>query len=71
LITFKIAGAGVVAAVDSGDNSSHELFQASARQAYQGRCFVMIKASGASGRIILEASAPGLAQTSVTINATP
>lgn len=71
LITFRIAGAGVVAAVDSGDNSSHELFQAGERQAYQGRCFAMVKANAPSGRIILEASAPGLAKTSVTINATP
>ena len=70
LITFKIAGAGVVAVVDSGDNSSHELFQASERHTYQGRCVVMIKANAPSGKIILEASAPGLAQASFTINAT-
>ncbi len=68
LITFKITGPGVVAAVDSGDSNSHESFQASERRAYQGRCFAAIKANATSGRIILEASAPGLRSTSITIN---
>lgn len=38
LVVFKVTGPGVVAAVDSGDNSSHEPFQASQRRAYQGLC---------------------------------
>ena len=45
LITFNVTGPGVIAAVDSGNNTSHEPFQASERKAYQGRCFAMIKAS--------------------------
>jgi beta-galactosidase len=67
LIAFKVSGPGVIAAVDSGNNASHEPFQASERKAYQGRCFAMIKASGARGRITLVASAPGLKGSSVTI----
>jgi beta-galactosidase len=69
LITFKTSGPGVVAAVESGDNSSHEPFQASERRAYQGRCFAIIKARAASGRITIEASASGLKSNSITINA--
>jgi beta-galactosidase len=69
LITFKTSGPGVVAAVDSGDNSSHELFQASQRRAYQGRCFAIIKATAAPGRITIGASASGLRSDSITINA--
>src|SRR6266851_1934828 len=69
LITFKIAGPGIIAAVDSADNNSHEPFQASERRAYQGRCFVMIKSTLASGRITLAASAPGLKSSSITITA--
>src|SRR5262249_43638979 len=57
LITFKVDGPGVIAAVDSGDNNSHELFQASERKAYQGRCFAILKAVGTNGRIALVASA--------------
>ncbi len=68
-IAFKVKGPGIIAAVDSGDNNSHEPFQASERRAYQGRCFAMIKASGPPGRITLAASAPGLAGASIVINA--
>jgi len=67
LITFRVSGPGVIAAVDSGNNTSHEPFQASERKAYQGRCFAIIKASGAKGRITVSASAPGLKESSVSI----
>ena len=69
LITFKVTGSGVVAAVDSANNTGHETFQASERKAFQGRCLAMIKASSTRGRIILTASAPGLTTASVSINA--
>jgi len=68
LITFKLTGPGIIAAVDSGNNTSHEPFQASDRRAYQGRCFAMIKASANKGRITLVASAPGLTAASVAID---
>jgi beta-galactosidase len=67
LISFKITGPGVIAAVDSGDNASVEPFLASARRAYQGRCYAMIKAGAARGKITLAASAPGLTGSSITI----
>ena len=69
LITFKVTGPGVVAAVDSADNNSHEPFQASQRKAYQGSCFAMLKANAPSGRITLIATAPNLTSGSVAINA--
>ena len=70
LITFKVSGGdGVVAAVESADNNSHEPFQASERHAYQGRCFAILKATRAPGRITFEASASGLKSNSITINA--
>ena len=69
LVRFTTTGPGVVAAVDSGNNNSHEAFQASERRAYQGRCFAMLKATAASGRITIKASAPGLKNGSIIINA--
>lgn len=71
LVVFKVAGPGRVAAVDSGNNSSHELFQATSRRAYQGLCFALIKAKGSRGQITISASAAGLASGSVTIRAVP
>jgi beta-galactosidase len=70
LITFKLTGPGVIAAVDSGDNSSHDSFQASERHAYQGRCFAILKSTGTSGKIRLTATAPGLSEATITVKAT-
>jgi len=66
LVSFKLKGPGVIAAVDSANNSSHEPFQASERRAYLGRCVVVLKAS-AAGLITLNASAPELAGSTITI----
>jgi beta-galactosidase len=69
LITFKITGPGVIAVVDSGSSASHEPFQASQRKAFQGRCVAMVKAAAPSGRITLTATADGLTEASVTLEA--
>ena len=71
LITFHVSGSGVIAAVDNGDNPSLEPFQAASRHAYQGECVAFVKASAASGKITLTASADGLADGKVTIKASP
>jgi beta-galactosidase len=68
LISFVTTGPGKVIAVDSGDNSSHELFQAPARHAFQGRCFAIVRVLGPAGRINVVGSAPGLATGSVMIS---
>lgn len=67
LITFKVTGPGRVVAVDSGDNASHEPFQASERRAYQGRCFALLKSDAPRGRLTLTATAAGLAPASVNV----
>jgi beta-galactosidase len=69
LVSFKLFGPGVIAAVDSGDNSSAEPFQASSRRAYQGRCYAMIKTRAMRGKISVSASAPGLKEASIVIEA--
>ena len=71
LISFKISGPGMITAVDSADNNSHESFQATVRRAYRGVCFVMIKATAVTGKITLEASSSGLKGNSVTIIPSP
>jgi beta-galactosidase len=67
LVSFKISGPGVIAAVDSANNASHEPFQASERHAFQGRCVAFVKASAPSGKITLNASASGLTDDSTSI----
>jgi beta-galactosidase len=70
LIQFKVTGPGVIAAVDNGDNASHELFQTNSRHAFQGECIAMIKAKGSAGRITVIATSPGLGSGSVAIRIT-
>jgi beta-galactosidase len=68
LITFEVNGPGLVAAVDNGDNTSHEPFQATTRRAYQGSCITMIRATASPGRITVTATSPGLLTGSITIS---
>jgi beta-galactosidase len=71
LISFKISGPGAIAAVDSADNTSHELFQTDTRQAFQGECVAFVRATAASGEIVLTATAAGLDAGSVSLTASP
>jgi beta-galactosidase len=71
LVAFKLTGPGVIAAVDNGDNASHEPFQASSRHAFQGECAAFVKANAAAGKITLTASAAGLKSGSLVLRASP
>jgi beta-galactosidase len=69
LITFTVHGPGLIAAVDNGDNTSHEPFQADKRSAYQGHCVAFIRAQASNGTIVVTASSPGLASGTVSLSA--
>jgi beta-galactosidase len=69
LISFKLQGPAVIAAVDNADNASDELFQTNSRHAFQGQCVAFVKASAPSGKIILTATASGLKPGSFVIRA--
>ena len=71
LITFKASGPGRVVAVDSGDNASHEPFQAAERRAFQGRCFAILKADKPRGRVSVTATAAGLVPGAINVMAVP
>jgi len=66
-IAFHIEGPGVVAAVDSADNTSHELFQASERRAYRGWCVALVRLRR-TGRTLVSASAEGLRSEAIAID---
>ena len=71
LVSFQISGPGEIAAVDNGDNASHEPFQATTRHAFQGECVAFVKATADAGKIVLTATAAGLDAGSVTLEASP
>jgi beta-galactosidase len=66
-VTFTVSGPGVVAAVDNGDRSSHEVYNMSKKNAFNGRVVALIKASAAGAPIEVTATAPGLTAGTTTI----
>jgi beta-galactosidase len=67
-IRFEIAGPGEIVAVDNGDATSHESFQAKERQAYNGLCLVIVRTlAGRPGQIRLKAQSDGLAGAEIPI----
>jgi beta-galactosidase len=70
LVSFSVSGPGEITAVDNGDNTSHEPFQATFRHAYGGECVAFVRATDRPGKIKLTASAEGLAGNSISLRAT-
>jgi len=68
LVNFSIEGPGKIVAVDNGDATSHDPFQASYRKAYNGMCLVIVKAEkGATGSFTVKAESKGLKGATVVI----
>ncbi|HKB90491.1 MAG TPA: beta-galactosidase GalB [Opitutaceae bacterium] len=67
-VTFEITGPGEIAAVDNGDATSFEPFQATERKAYNGLCLVIVRSkAGEAGKIVLKAKSAGLDSAEVSI----
>lgn len=69
-VKFSITGPGKIIAVDNGDITSHESFQANERSTYHGTCIAILQATADTGAITLTATAENLNEASVTIQAT-
>ena len=65
VITFNIAGPGVVVAVDSGSMAS-ETFRGNTCKVYRGIAYALVRSTG-PGTITITATTPGLASGSVTL----
>jgi beta-galactosidase len=71
LIKFEIEGPGEIVAVDNGDATSFEPFQASQRKAYNGLALVIVRAKAkVPGSIILKARSDGLTAADLVITGT-
>ncbi|MFY0601372.1 MAG: DUF4982 domain-containing protein [Cyclobacteriaceae bacterium] len=66
-VNFKIEGAGTLAAVDNGDQTSIESFQANHRTAFNGLCLLVVKSIKDAGEIKITASSEGLASETIVI----
>jgi beta-galactosidase len=68
LLRFEISGPGEIAAVDNGDATSYQPFQADRITAFHGLALVIVRSRvGATGRIVLRATAEGLTPAAVAI----
>jgi beta-galactosidase len=62
LLSFRVAGAGRIAAVDNGNAATIEPFQAEQRQAFNGLALLIVRSSANhAGKIDIAASGDGLA----------
>ena len=59
-IDFSVEGPARIIGVDNGSIVSHEPFQASERQAFQGRALVILRGTAEQGAAALKATAEGL-----------
>ena len=66
-LTFAVIGPGRIAALSTGDQTSHQPFQATGRNAFNGFCLALVKATNSTGAIALTVSATGLTGTNITI----
>jgi beta-galactosidase len=70
LVRFEIGGPGDIVAVDNGDPTSHDSFQAHERKALNGLCLVIVRSrKGESGAIALTARSEGLEGGMLTVRA--
>lgn len=70
LVRFETEGVGDLIAVDNGDATSFEPFQASQRKAYNGLCLAIIRSRSTSGSITLKAVSEGLAPAQLVVRTT-
>ncbi|GGZ34406.1 beta-galactosidase [Echinicola pacifica] len=59
-VSFEIQGEGTIVGVDNGYQASMEPFKANYRQAYNGKCLVIVQTNEKAGRITLTARAENL-----------
>ena len=69
-ITFKVSGAGALAGVDNGQNTSTESYRAAFITAWSGLALAIVQADGSGGPITVTASSPGLLPASTTVYST-
>jgi len=70
-VHFETSGPGSVIAVDSGNMASHESFQATERQLYEGTAVAILRTTGSAGQIKVTVSAEGVPNATLTLMAAP
>jgi beta-galactosidase len=67
LIKFDVSGAGSIAGVDNGLQTSMESFKADHRKAFNGKCLLVVRAGKEDGDINVSAASDGLTSAATVI----
>ena len=67
LVEFEVEGPGIILAVGSSNPRSTESYTRPRREAYQGRCLVVIRSTDMPGEITLKAASEGLRSAAIPI----
>ncbi len=70
-VKFAVQGPGVIVATDNGKLDDHTPFPSLERTVKDGRVLALVRASAASGKITITASADGLQTGTLSLDATP
>jgi beta-galactosidase len=68
-LKFQLSGPGEIVGLDNGDATSFEPFQGTEHNAFNGLCLVIIRSTGKSGEITLQAGCEPLKSGRVTVQA--
>jgi beta-galactosidase len=68
-ITVEVSGSGQLIGLDTGDQTSHELYKTNSRKLFEGRARAII-AANQSGNIVINITSPGLQPAQLTLNVT-
>jgi beta-galactosidase len=66
-VTFKVEGAGSLAAAGTGDMKSLDSYQGPERALFQGRALAVVRSTSGPGEITLTATAPGLPPATIRL----
>ncbi|MCB0655015.1 MAG: DUF4982 domain-containing protein [Saprospiraceae bacterium] len=66
-VAFSISGPAFIAGVDNGLQTSLEPFKAESRNAFNGKCLVILQSTGEKGTIIIQATSEGLTGTKMEV----
>jgi beta-galactosidase len=67
LVEFNIEGAGKLAAVGNGDQTSLQSFKEPRQKAFHGLCLLIVRSDKTAGEIRITANADGLKSSEITI----
>ncbi len=70
VISFKISGPGILAGLENSAMQNQD-FRGTSHPCVNGECVAFVQANGPGGKITLTASAPGLADATITFDAAP